>query len=693
MERISKFRVQILLAIFLLILGFFSFKLYNEQIYKTGGGITDNSITYVTKTRVKASRGELLDCNGNVLVGNRASYDLTINHYVLLNAQGTGDYVFDMTALCQEKGFEYTDHFPVTSTRPFTYTLTEQNAVWQGHFQAFLAYLGDLDSDITAPLLIEHLREVYKLPATWTDEEARRVIGVYYELTLRKCVDYLPMYTFIYDADDATLSTLVEMNIPGMNVEASTVREYNTQYAAHILGYVGPMNAKQWEHYKEIDGYDMDAEIGQSGLEAAYEEYLHGIDGWRVDEMDAEGNLVRSYYTTEPQAGSHVEISVDLALQMVAEEALAEVIEGLRANLGEDGWDAEGGAAVAIDVKTGKVLACASYPTYNLATLTEDYEMLTEDPYKPFYNRALLAAYPPGSTYKMTMVIAGMQDKVIDSKTEFYDYGIFDPDSSPDDKYDDFEVTCLSYWGGYSHGWVNASTALRDSCNYFFYELGDRVKLSTMDAVGKGLGLGEATGVELPENIGWRANAEAKKALHNEGWYTGDSIVAAIGQSEHRYTPMQLAVYAATLANQGTRYKCTFMNRIVSADYQTLLEQNEKEIISQYDISDEAYNSIVEGMVRVCHERGGTAFRTFGLNYPIKVAGKTGTAQHGIVDASDHGAFVCFAPADDPQIAISVYVEKGGHGSSIVTVAKSILDVYFSADEASDVITTENKIS
>ena len=215
MERISRLRVRILLVIFALIVGFFAFKLYNEQIIKTGGKI-DNSVTYITKTRIKASRGDLLDTNGNVLVGNRASYDLTVNHFVLLNAKGTNKYVFDLTALCQEKGIEYVDHFPMTKTRPFTYTLTEQNSVWQGYFQRYLARMGDLDSDITAPLLIEHLRDAYDLPTEWSDEEARRVIGVYYELTLRKTIQSMGLYTFIYDASDEALATVSEMNIPGM---------------------------------------------------------------------------------------------------------------------------------------------------------------------------------------------------------------------------------------------------------------------------------------------------------------------------------------------------------------------------------------------------------------------------------------------------------------------------------------------
>ena len=687
MERISRLRAHILLAIFVLIIGFFGIKLYNEQIIKTGGS-TDNSVTYVTRTRVKAARGDLLDTNGNLLVSNRASYDLTVHHYVLLNTSGANENVYNLTAHCQEQGVEYVDHFPITKTRPFTYTLTEQNSVWQGYFQRYLAYMGNLDSDITAPLLIEHLRKAYDLPAEWTDEEARRVIGVYYELTLRKCVQSLPLYTFIYDADDEALSTVVELNIPGINVESSTVREYNTKYAAHILGYVGPMNAEQWEYYKTIEGYDMDAEVGQDGLEAVYEEYLHGTDGWRIDEVDEEGNLIRSYYESEPQAGANVEISIDINLQIAAENAIADVIEELRAHPDEDGHDAEGGAVVALDVKTGQVLTCASYPSYDLSTFFENYEILAEDPYKPFYNRALLATYPPGSTYKMSMVIAAMEDHLIDSKTTYYDYGVFN-------EYANFSVSCLAYAYGYSHGDCDASRALCVSCNYFFYLLGDKLNVYSMDRVAKNLGLGEKTGAELPEYVGNRANPETKAALHageDATWYQGDSILAAIGQSEHRYTPMQLAVYTATIANKGTRYKATFMNRIVSADYQTLLGEGKPTIINKMEISDEAYTAVKEGMIMVAHHPDGTAYKTF-KDYPIQVAAKTGTAETGIPDTSDNGALVCFAPADDPQIAIAVYVEKGGHGSTVASIAKAILDIYFSVGTISDVPTYENQHS
>lgn len=694
MERINKRRAVIVLVLFAIVLGFFALKLYDLQIIETGGN-TNNETTFTSLTRVKAARGDILDKNGNLLVSNRASYDLNINHYVLLNASGTNENLLRLVKRCEEKGIEYTEHFPISQERPFTYTLNEQNAIWQDHFQTYLEYMGGLDSDITAPLLVDKLRDKYDIPAEWTDDEARKVIGILYEMTLRKCVSSLPVFVFLADASDEELSAIVELNIPGMKVEASTVREYNTKYAAHILGYVGAMNAEQWEYYKTVPGYDMDAQVGQDGLEAAYEEYLHGVDGWREDTVTIDGTLVSSVYWQEPKAGSNVEVSIDLGIQIAGEDRMAQVIEDLKKpdekGNKKDGHDVEGGAFVAMDVKTGQILACASYPTYDLNTFFDDYEELAKDDLKPLYNRALLATYPPGSTFKMSMVIAAMESKLIDSETIIVDRGVFD-------KIEGFTVSCLQWTNyGQTHGSCDAAKALQVSCNYFFYDIGSKISLSAMDSTAKGLGLGERTGVELPEYIGHRANEESKAELHvgdDKAWYTGDSILAAIGQSEHRFTPIQLCSYAMTLANQGNRYKATFMNRVVSSDYRDLLEENKPELLSHMDISDETYAEYSHGMYLVTQASGGwgTAATTFN-DYPIKIAAKTGTAETGIDGTSDNGAFVCYAPLDDPQIAIAVYVEKGGHGSTLATIARSMLDIYFDVDEVSDVNSFENQIS
>lgn len=685
MERITRLRVQILVVLFALIIAFFAFKLYDLQIIQTGGS-TDNTTTFTTKTRVKAARGDILDCNGNLLVSNRASYDLVINHFVLITASGTNDYLYKLVKRCEEAGIDYDDSFPISRTRPFVYTLDDYNSTRQSYFQRYLSYLGGLDSDITAPVLVELLRERYKFPAEWTDEEARAVLGLWYELDLRRCVSTLSNYVFLSDVSDENLAAIAELNIPGLNVEASTVREYNTTYAAHILGYVGPMTAEQWETYKEDDDYSMDSYIGQAGIEKAFEEYLHGVDGWRLDTVATDGTLISSKYITEPKAGSNVELTIDINLQRQAEDLLAATMEDLRAKETGDGHDAEGAAVVSIDTRTGGVLVCASYPTYDLSTFFENYNEILETEYDPLFNRALQGTYPPGSTYKMSMVVASIQAGLISSGSTIYDAGVFN-------KYSGFAPRCLLYSSNRkTHGSITAAEALQVSCNYFFYELASRMDISTSDAIAKGLGLGESTGVELYEETGYRANRETRQELYGEGYQSfllPDRLQSSIGQSDNRFTPLQLCVYASTIANQGIRYRATFLSRVVSSDYRSVVYDQLTEVMSTMDISDEAYMAVVNGMTMVTTAGDGTAYSTF-RNYPITIAGKTGTAQTGYTNASDNGAFVCFAPADAPEIAIAVYIERAGHGSSVATVARDVLDVYFDIGEGNEPITNEN---
>ena len=689
MERITRFRAGLLLLFFGLVACFFAFKLYSLQIIETGGN-TNNVTTFETRTRVKAPRGNILDINGNILVGNRASYDLTINHYVLTSSTAPNDMLFNLVQLCKTRGIEYEDHLPISKTKPYTYTLTEYNTTWQDHFQSFLIYRDNLDSDISAPLLMETLREDYGIPEDWSDEDARLVLGLRYELSLRNCVGSLSNYVFMSDVDNETLAAVLELNIPGMNVETATVRQYNTSYASHILGYVGAMNAKQWEQYKEL-GYSMDARVGQAGFELAFEEYLHGVDGTRVDVVTKDGTLVRSYYAQEPQSGQNVQVSIDLNLQTVAEDAMADTIAKLRDpefNEEEDGRDAGGAAIVAMDVKTGQVLVCASYPTYDISTLFENYNQLLEGELQPLFNRALQATYPPGSTYKMSVTVAAIEAGIIGRYTPIVDKGIFT-------KYEGFSPRCLRFSSsGRTHGSIDCTDALKVSCNYFFYELGDRLKLSDLDGTAKALGLGEPTGVELYEAVGHRANKETKAALHtgeDAKWYPGDQVLAAIGQSENKFTPMQLCSYVTTLANKGTRYSATFLNRVVSPDYRDVVYENSPVVLNQLEMSEDTCEAVATGMEKCATVSGGTARKIFG-EYPITVCAKTGTAQTDIPNSSDNGAFVCYAPAEDPQIAIAVYGEKAGHGSSLGEIARSVMDAYFGVNSGEETVTGENQL-
>ena len=710
MERISKARAIALLLIFATILTLYSSRLFNLQIIETDGK-TDNTDVYVTQTRVKAARGDILDRNGNILVGNRASYDLVFNHYVITSSDHTNDSLMKLIQKTRELGITYLDHFPVTKDRPFEYTLTEYTTAWQGYFQSYLRDRS-IDSDITAPLLMQRMRQRYKIPEEWSDVDARAVIGLRYEFDLRGVVN-LSSYVFMEDVSDEHLSALLELNTPGLDVEASTVREYHTRYAAHILGTMGAMTDKQWQKvnqaYKDGTGdeYYMDAQIGQSGFEAAFESYLHGIDGLRRDTVDKNGAIIsREYYEgKEPKAGNNVETTIDINLQIIAEDALADIIDWLQnpedsktdKNQELTGRDVEGAAVVVMKIKTGEILACASYPTYNPITYNEEYDKILEADFDPLFNRAFHATYAPGSSYKMVTLYAAMElgggqigrlfeyGETIDAQGKYRRY-----------EDDGFAPACL-LWNSYGriHGVIDAAKALEVSCNYFFYHLSDWfISGDTLDQAAKGFGLGEKTGIELDEAVGVRANRETKAKLYKgalSAWGVGDKLNASIGQSENRFTPLQLCVYTATVANKGVRMKATFLNRVVASDYRTLVYQNEPSVVSTLNMSNATYGTIVQGMKQVIAGDRGTARNTMqGLS--VEVAAKTGTAETGRL-GSDDGSFVCFAPIDNPEIAIAVFGEKAAHGSTLGLVAKDIIEYYFYQAQASAVNTYENQLS
>ena len=683
-----KLRLGLFLAVFGILIGAYAYRLIQLQVVNPRKTSTGTG-TYTYDTRVTAARGEILDRNGNVLVTNRASYNLIITGYALFNSESPNESLRQLVRLCRDLEIDFTDHLPVTKVKPYEYETANYSDTWNNYFRSFLRQ-NDWDADVSAAQLIKLMRARFRIPNDWTDEEVRGVLGLRYELDLRNYTS-LPTYTLLTDVDATQLAELMELNTPGMQVQASTVREYNTAYAAHILGRTAAMSPEEWEIYKE-QGYAMDAYVGKDGLEKAFEEQLHGTDGILRTTVDREGNIVSQYYAVEPKAGSNVEVTIDVNYQRIAEEALADYILNLRENgVGskKEGTDAEGGAVVMLDVKTGAVLASASYPTFNLSTFSKDYSELVKDKYSPMFNRALMQAYPPGSIYKMSTSIAALNDGIISRYTTVEDKGIYE-------YYEDYQPACYLYTASHqTHGVINCRQALAVSCNYFFYEVGRLTGWERMDRTAKALGLGEATGVELAETKGWRANPESKKALYsNPGlqvFTAGDTISMAIGQSENRFSPLQMAVYTAALANRGVRYKATFLNRIISADYQELLYEMEPTVASRLEITDEAYEVYTAGMREAVTAPNGTANKVFG-SYPVAVCAKTGTAQHGVA-GSDHASFVCYAPADDPQVAIAIYVEKGAQGGSLGSIAKTIFDAYFATVAENDTVAPENAIN
>lgn len=689
MEYKTRIRLISLCLVFALLLGAYGYRLFDLQVINARE-IDFSANTYTYYTRITAARGEILDRNGNVLVGNRASYNLIINNYALFNSDDPNESLRQLVNLCRKLGVSYTDHLPITSTKPYEYDTLNVSSTWNGYFREFLSQYG-WDADISAAQLIKLMRSRFRIPDDWTEQEVRDVLGLRYELDLRyyAALDY---YTLISDVSDEDRSAIMELGVPGLTVETGTVREYHTQYAAHILGRIGLMNAEEYEVYQD-EGYAMDAYVGKDGLEKAFEPQLHGADGRRVTTVDKDGNIVSQYFSVEPEAGNNIELTIDIDLQIAAEEALEKVILDLRENGINDkgeGKDAQGGACVVMDVNTGEILACASYPTFNIETYSEDFNDLLEDSYAPLYNRALQAIYPPGSTFKMVTTIAAINSGTVGKGFPVEDRGIYT-------YYDDYQPKCLLYTntnGQYTHGIISVMEALAVSCNYYFYEVGRLTGWRNIDAVAKALGLGEDTGCELSEDIGYRANPDTKEKLYGGTdlavFTGGDTIAMAIGQSENRFTPLQLAVYTSALANRGTRYKATFLKRVISADYETLVDEPKPTVLDKLDISQPAYEAYTEGMRLAVTSNSGTANSVFG-SYDIPVCAKTGTAEHGST-GSDNASYVCYAPANDPEIAVAVYVERGAQGGNLGNVAKAIFDVYFATESRNDTVASENVV-
>lgn len=685
----SSFRVAMLILLSFLIVAVFVIRLYAIQVTNGRSELPEN--TYIYQISVPAARGQILDRNGNVLVGNRASFNILLVNDVLFSAESPNENLRILTNKAAELGVELNSHFPVTESKPYEYCLDDYPSTWSTYLRKWLSYR-DWDTDISAPQLIRKMRDRWNIPDDWSEDEARRVMSVRYELELRYCTN-LPVYEVLVDVDAESLAALMELNVPGTLVQTSTVREYHTEYAAHVLGTVGPMDAEKWEKYEPL-GYSMDATVGLSGFELAFEEELHGTNGLRQTTISADGTIIEDYYIQEPKAGNNVVLTIDLNMQEVTEDSLTQLMDLLHegASEGKAGSDAEGAAAVVMSVKTGEVLASASYPTFDLAGYPENYNEILKTDGNPLINRVLDSVYPPGSIYKMTTTVAALESGAIDLDIKVKDEGVYMRFAD-----EGYYPRCMLWTTGYAtHGTVGIAEALQVSCNYFFYEIGYRTGIDEIDRVGKAMGLGEHTGVELPESIGHRANPEVKAELY-EGykavWYGGDTASASIGQSEHLYTPMQLVCYASTLANQGTRYKATFLKRVISADYSSLLYETSPVILSQMDIADETIDIVKKGMYRSANiGTASTYLNDMDDYYGLYVCAKTGTAEHGS-GGSDNASFLVFAPQDDPEIAIAIYVEKGASSSKLGMVAREILVYYFSQTSSSDTAPGENRLN
>lgn len=685
MERpIRTGRITALAALLAVLLVIFLVALYKLQIVEGNAYYEESRNTVASTQRVKAARGNILDRYGRVLVSNTSCNNLVFNTDDLFEQDDPNAVLLQMVRTVWASGDTYTDELPVTTSPPFEYT--EMNATQSTQLKGYLKSV-KLDEDASAVELMSALREKFEIDNNYSAEDMRIIAGLRYSIKTRY-IDglYLPDYTFVEDASMELISSLMENGVPGFEVTVDYQRQYNTNLAAHLLGYTRSMDPEEYQNVYRPLGYPMDATVGKEGAEYAFEKYLHGTDGEATVTKNAAGTVTGTIYTKEPVPGNNVSLTIDLDLQSATETALANGIESMRSRQAEEGNTgddiASGGAVVAVDVKTGEPLAIASYPTYDLATFFDNYKELSSDKNSPLVNRALQGRYSPGSTFKPCTAIAGLTEGVINTGSTITCNGIFT-------KYEEqgYAPRCWIYSSGATHGADNVTEAIRDSCNIFFYTVGDSMNIDTLARYAAAFGLGEATGIELPESTGQMATKKLKQEINQEDWYLGDSLQAAIGQSISLFTPLQLAEYCATIANGGTRHSASILKSVRSYDYTEQIYEAEHEVLSTVETSDYNWAAVQKGMYLVANDPSGSAYQTFGA-YQIPVAAKTGTAQLG-ENQVNNAIFICYAPYDDPQIAVAVVVEHGVAGSAVASIARDVLDAYFTVKNVNASVETE----
>ncbi|MGX8698842.1 MAG: penicillin-binding transpeptidase domain-containing protein, partial [bacterium] len=485
-------------------------------------------------------------------------------------------------------------------------------------------------------------------------------------------------YLFAEDVDTDFITMVKEARLPAVSVEKSYRRAYHTTYASQLLGTMGYITREYYDAHKG-EGYTLNSIVGRSGVESAFEPWLRGTDGTVTTSRGLNGDLLDVSVTREAEAGANLYLTIDLRLQKVAEDSLAATIAAMNAareaeaqakagleNTYEPPELAEGGAVVVLDVHSAEVLAMASYPSFDLATYRRDITALNADPLRPLWNRCTQGPYEPGSTFKMVTALAGLNSGTIDPGTTIFDEGEYT-------EYADSNFTphCWIYPG--SHGSLDVVGALENSCNYFFYWVSDHMGINAIVKTAGEFGLGSPTGVEIGEVSGILASREYKREALNDGWYAADTLQAAIGQSYNLFTPIQIANYVATIANGGTHYQCSLLNRLVSGDYSAVLREHAPTVLNVIDDTNGYFSLLQRGMRRVV--TSGTAASSF-RGFPIAVAAKTGTVQSDSAGMNT-GVFVLYAPAENPEIAIAVVVEKGGSGSALTQIAKDIVLAFY----------------
>ncbi len=638
--------LTVLSIILALVLILYTARVYSIQITnadKYSGSVKGSSS--LRKAVLKAPRGEILDSYGRQIAANRDGYNIVFNKAYV--GDNLNDIILSLIALLNDKQVEYKDRLPIENKPPYSFK--------EGESTEKLIKTLELAEYATPSNCFTRLVERYALEG-YTTEQQRQIMGVRYSMEIEDFSISYP-YTFAEDIPTELMRKISESNfkLQGVSVDVVPFRYYpDTALAVNLIGTVGPIFEEDWaegEKYKDR-GYSFDDKVGKSGIEYYAENHLRGTDGEITYYLDENGNIISQEITKQAIPGKTVMLTIDAKMQRTVQDALATTVKTLQS----EGGTAEAGAAVVIDIKSGGVITSANYPSYDTATMSENYDQLLADPKNPLTDRAFQGVYPIGSTIKPIVAAAALENgyladgEIIFCKQEYDFFG-------------DYKPKCMHY-----HGNMNLTSALSRSCNYFFFDLGRRVGAMTLTDYYKQFGLGVKTGVEVNDSAGILVEPTSNG-------FGGDTLQIAIGQM-NAFTPLQLANYVATFANGGTHYKATLIDKIISYDMKKTYDECPPQVVNTVKLKENTISKIKAGMLSVTVD--GTGQAALG-DYPIKIGGKTGTAQ--VNGKTDHSTYIVFAPYDDPEIAISVVLEHANSSYGAGTLVRQILDSYFFASE------------
>jgi len=655
-------------------------QLFNLQIVNGESYREQSEKRLVRESETYAPRGEIYDRYGKLLVTSESAYILQL-YRTKIDDNELNQVLLKIAGILEKNGDTYYNNFPIDfDTMKFTKSEASIRT-WKKN--------NKMDEDLSVEEVIEFYKDKYEI-INENIESVKKIIAMRYEISSNGYSNYRAV-TLAKNISYQSVLEIEERNaeLSGVYIAKQPMRKYLVgSIASHIIGYTGKISDTEYKNRKD-EGYSLNDIIGKSGIESMFEEFLRGENGSKRLEMDSNGRISNEEEIDESAMGNSVVLTIDLDLQTKTEEVLADIIQKIQKGEfnGTKYEDATAGAAVVLEVKTGEVLAMASYPTYTPADFADginndEYKKYFQNKDTPMYNRAIQGTYPPGSTFKMITGIAAIESGGIGVNEFVNDTGVF---------YLGHKPACW-IWNSRRqvHGNVNAKTALMVSCNYYYYEVASRIGIDNIAAYARKFGLGEKTGIELfGEASGTVASRDYVQKLNERGnkkiWTIGDTLSAAIGQSYNVYTPLQMCYYISTLANRGKKTEVTVVKDVIDASGESLdmLEVKktineklgiEEKVLEDVKMSESTVDAIFEGMRSVTGDHGGTVYGTFS-SFPIEVAGKTGTATSG--NGSDNAWFVGFAPYDDPEIAVVVIVEHGGHGYFTARAVKDIMEEYF----------------